>query len=320
MKTIACSNRSKQTPTRRHLAGYNTAPLLVGLALALGLAGPLHAQVAVTNSATHSVLLAWPETTNDCIVVAKDLPTNSTSMWTPWPEPIFKRGQELCMAVPTTAPGQIFQLARGSQFIDDFSDPAEPFGTRHPWVPYLYNSTDTSRFSFTVTNGAFRIRTLAPPVDGRVVIAPPGPLVALPVFRDFSASVEILSFTASGNASLDIYARGHIHTPDFPGDSNGYLGMVARNPTQLAIWDGSGIVYGPSFTYDPAARYRLELSAVGTTLRLRLVNLTTGQFIEQPPITNTMFSQGYVTLAVAAPIGGSYDITLDNFFVTGTMP
>lgn len=269
---------------------------------------------------TNSVLLSWSENTaEEQIVVGADS-LASNAVWTPWPEPIFKRQGQLCMTVPVTAQQQFFKLVPGTQFIDDFSDPTEPFATRSPWVPYFWVSGDSSRFSLTVTNSAFRIRTLSPPLDGRIVIAPPGPLADLPVFRDFSASVDILNFTASGFAEFYIFGRGHIPIP-FPGDSNGYLGIIHLNPSPavIGIWDGIGGHSGPPFTYDPAARYRLQFSAVGTKLTVRLVNLTTGQNLEQTLALGT-FSQGYVTLAVGSTPGGSYDITLDNFFVTGTKP
>ncbi len=242
----------------------------------------------------------------------------SNAVWTPWPEPIFKRSGELCMAVPMTATQQFFKLVPGTQFIDDFSEPTEPFATRNPWVPYFFNVGDASSFSFTVTNGAFRIRTLTGPVDGRVVIAPPGPLT---VFRDLTVSVDILSFAATATEARPLFsicARAWIDDP-FPGNSNAYLGGFRVNPARMQIWTGSAPVAGPSFTYDPAAAYRLQLSAVGVDLTLRLVNLATGQILEQR-LTDATFSQGNVMLWVEAAPGGSYDLTVDNFFVSGTKP
>lgn len=270
--------------------------------------------------AAHSVLLSWSENTAEEQIVVAASSLASNAVWTPWPEPIFKRQGQLCMtaSINTNLTPQFFKLVPGTQFIDDFSDPAEPFATRNPWVKYFFNSSDASRFSFTVTNGALRIQTLAGPVDGRIVIIPPGPLATLPRFRDFVSSVDILSFASSGSAYLDIYARGTIDSP-FPGNSNAYLGGFHLNPTQLGMWDGANHWDGPLLTYDPAAAYRLQFSAAGPNLVLRAVNLTTGQIVEQK-LTNYGFSQGYVTLAVEAEPGKSFDITLDNFFVTGTKP
>jgi len=222
MKAITCSNKSKQTHAGRFPGGSNTMALLSALALALGWAVPLHAQEAVKLGIANSVLLNWPEPTNECIVVGTDLPTNSASVWMPWPEPIFKRGNELCMAVPTSAPRQFFQLVAGSQFIDDFSEPREPFATRSPWVPYFWGPDDSTKYSFVVTNGGFRIQTLGPPVDGRIFVAPPG---TLPILADFTASVDILNFTASGWAGVGLYGRGTIATP--PSNSNGLLRATA---------------------------------------------------------------------------------------------
>lgn len=313
MKTMI--NDTTCNPSNARGAPGRAGAILAWLALALNLPG-ICVQ-AQSLGISNSVLLSWPEPATEQIVIGASSP-DSNAVWTPWPEPIFKRQGQLCMAVRTSASQQFFKLVPGTQFIDDFSDPAEPFATRNPWVKYFFNSSDASRFSFTVTNGALRIQTLAGPVDGRIVIIPPGPLATLPRFRDFVSSVDILSFASSGSAYLDIYARGTIDSP-FPGNSNAYLGGFHLNPTKLGMWDGANHFDGPVLTYDPAAAYRLHFSAVGPNLVLRVVNLTTGQIVEQG-LTNYRFSQGYVTLAVEAEPGKSFDITLDNFFMTGTKP
>ena len=257
-----------------------------------------------------AVLLSWPESTAEDQIVIGTEALATDAVWTPWPEPIFTRFGQLCMAAPTTAQQRFFKLVPGTQFMDDFSEPAEPFASRNSWVTRFFDANDASKFSFTVTNGAFRIQTLTNPLDGRVWIAPPGPL---PVFRDFAASVDILGFPASGGvATINIYARGTLDST-----LNGYAGGFRLNPATIGMWDGSRGIWGPSLTYDPAAHYRLQFSGVGRNLTLRLVNLTTGQTFEQK-LTATAFSQGYVTLAVAAEVG--FDITVDNFFVTGTRP
>lgn len=257
-----------------------------------------------------SVLLSWSANTAEEQIVIGGDSLASSAVWSPWPEPIYKRFGKLCMTVPITASNWFGKLVPGSQFVDDFGDPTEPFATRNPWVPHFFAPADIPRISFTVTNGAFRIQTLSPLVDGRVVIAPPG---TLSVFRDFTASVDILNFAANTNIGVGIYARGTILDP-LPG-SNGYIGQLRLD--RIATWLGDHGV-PVFFTYDPAAHYRLQFSAVGTNLTLRLVNLTTGQTIEQT-LTDVTFSQGYValTLPQMAP-GQTFDITLDNFFVTGT--
>jgi hypothetical protein len=127
------SVESKSKPTNRHPPGAKTAVLLVSFVLAAGTIGCLWAQ-ELTVSITNSARLEWPVPAEDCIVVgANSLASNA--VWTPWPEPIYKRFGELCMAVPTTTTQQYFKLVPGTQFIDDFLDPQEPFAVRNPWVP-----------------------------------------------------------------------------------------------------------------------------------------------------------------------------------------
>jgi hypothetical protein len=84
---------------------------------------------------TVACLACWSQDTAEEQIVVGASSLASDAVWTPWPEPIFKRHGELCMAVPTTATQQFFKLVPGTQFIDDFSDPQEPFAVRNPWVP-----------------------------------------------------------------------------------------------------------------------------------------------------------------------------------------
>lgn len=261
----------------------------------------------------NSVLLSWSQKTEEEQIVVGADSLASDAVWTPWPEPVFKRCGELCMTVPVTASQQYFRLVPGTQFRDDFSEPEEPFPDRNLWEPYFWDSRDATRVSFTVANGAFRILTHAGVADGRAVIAPPG---TLPVFRDFTASVDILHFAVGAPVGLCVYARGTIEDR-FPGGSNAYLGQVYRN--RIAIFDGS-TGHPVFFTYDPTAPYRLQFSGVGNHLSLRLVNLKTGATTQQS-LTSANFSHGHVTLGLPykAP-GESFDIILDNFFVTGTKP
>lgn len=265
-----------------------------------------------------SALLSWPENTAEGqIVVGAD--SLSAPVWTPWPEPIFKRNGRLCISVPAAAEEQFFKLVPGTQFVDDFSEPSGAFATRNAWVPYFFNTNDQARFAFELTNGTFRIHTLTAPLDGRVALALPIPVAAWPMFRDFSASVDILSFTADGDyPGISIAGRGTYDFP-YPGTSNGYLGGLNLNPNTTGIWDGTGPVWGPSVVYDRTAHYRLKFSAVGTNLTLHVVNLRTGHRLEQS-LSSQRFTQGYVSLLVNAAEGASYDITLDNFMVTGTKP
>jgi len=278
----------------------------------------LSAQSPLEVSITKSVLLAWPENTAEEQIVVGAASVDGP--WTPWPEPIFKRRGELCMAVPTTSAQQYFKLVPGTQFIDDFSDPKEPFATRNPWVPWFANAADASRFTLTIANGAFQIQTQAQPADGSMMIFPPG---TGPVVRDFCASVDLLDWASSQESALGIAGR----VQGGPGGvSNMYLGSLRLNPTagtgRLWFFNGAAdIAASDVFNVTPASDYRLEFSAVGIQLTIRLVNLTNPQApAQEGQLQDSRLSQGRVALWVNTRGSASYARTVDNFFVTGTKP
>lgn len=270
---------------------------------------------------TNSVLLSWPAPTEEAIVVGADSPATN-AVWTPWPEPIFNRFGKLCMTVPvnTTKNAQYFKLVPGTQFIDDFSEPAEPLATRDPWVPYFYGAYG-NLFRFAVTNGVYRIEATGSS-DGRVPIMPPGPDI---IVRDFTASVDLLEWSTSGATSLGIGARVWRDPNGFPGNSTGYIGILVLNDighigqARLNIFDGATTHLGSYFTIDPGADYRLEFSAVGRSLYVKLFNLTDPSVpVRQFPLTSSNYSRGFVALWIQSP--GPNAIVLDNFFLTGTRP
>ncbi len=102
-------------------ARARTTTLLGGLILALSL--PVTGLKAQVLDTSRSVLLSWPQSAQEQIVVGADS-LASNAVWTPWPEPIFKRFGQMCVAVPTTASQQFFKTVLGTQFVDDFSDTA----------------------------------------------------------------------------------------------------------------------------------------------------------------------------------------------------
>src|SRR5512135_87546 len=121
------------------------AALLACLVLALTVPGiGLKAQVP---DISRAVLLSWPEPTQEQIVVGTDS-VASNAVWTPWPEPIFKRFGQMCMTVPTTASQQFFKTVRGNQFIDNYSDTQLPYTNR---VAYSNMVSAASGFEFQVT-------------------------------------------------------------------------------------------------------------------------------------------------------------------------
>ena len=263
-----------------------------------------------------ATLLTWPENTGkEQIVVAAD--SLSGSVWMPWPEPIYKRFADFATTAATTAAQQYFKLVPGTQFIDDFDALKQPFATRNSWAPHFYAPADASRFVITNVDGALRIRTVSSAADGRVLLEPPGTNVMV---RDFYASVDILAWPVAGKL-VAIFARGVLdRPPNWPGATDGYLGIVNRVHNDLRIWGSDGgPAVGPAVTIDPAAHYRLVFSGSGTRLSQRLEDLTTGAVIEWSTVRN-QWSQGPVGLWIETGEGGSIDITLDNFFVTGTKP
>jgi hypothetical protein len=266
-------------------------------------------------SPSAAMLISWPENTaENQILVAAD--TVANSVWTPWPEPIFNRFGCLCMAVPTTAKQQYFKLVPGIQFNDDFSPSKPPVASKSWWTPFFMDGADATRFIFTNVGSAFRIYTRSPAVDGQVLLLPPGPDV---IVGDFYASVDILTWPVPGMA-LGIFARGLVDRANFPGATDGYIGNVVTAYGQIRIWDGENPVIGPAIMIDPAAHYRVAFSGTGTLLSLRLENLTTGDSPQSMSTRLSRWSQGPVGLFIRAEQGGSIDITLDNFFVTGTHP
>ncbi len=126
------------------------AALLACLVLALTVAGTgLKAQVL---DESRAVLLYWPEPTQEQIVVGADS-LASNAVWTPWPEPIFKRFGQMCMAVPTTASQQFFRTALGRQFLDDFSETWGPFTNRDSYMHWFRQPGE----DWFVTNGTLRV-------------------------------------------------------------------------------------------------------------------------------------------------------------------
>jgi len=317
-------NDNTCNPSNARGAPGRAGAILAWLALVLSVpSNCLKAQAfAISNNA---VLLSWPEPATEQIVIGASS-LNSNAVWSPWPEPIFKRFGELCMAVSinTNQNAQFFKLVPGTQFIDEFSDAKQPFATRNQWVPWFYDSSDTSRFSFTVTNGVFRIQTLSPPVAGGVAIFPPGTNAIL---RDFHASVDILDWGTNNTASSGFGIGGRVQGgPAYV--QNFYLGTVRLAPTgirgtaALMFFNGDSDVQATSvFNLASNAVCRLEFSAVGNQLKVRLLNLSDPTApVRQGTLQASMFTQGPVCLWVNTRDSSSYARTVDNFFVTGTKP
>jgi len=314
---------NKRKPGHARGRRGRTAALLGGLVLALTLPGTgLRAQVPEISK---SVLLSWPEPTQEQIVVGSDSLTGP--VWTPWPEPIFKRFGQVCMAVPTTASQQYFKAVLGRQFADCFSDCWGPFTNRNSWTPWFTPLTT----EWIVTNGVLRVCL----PQGHVTNAWEGlalcPLGATNVeanLRDVSVSVDILDWGTSSSSmwsSFYLFARGYVVGPT---SGNGYFGGLVLNadgiPRRIVpfILTPSGETRGATLDIaEIPPPYRLQFSVLGTKLSFRVLNPATGQLIrEVPPVYHSQFTNGIVGLFFRGDSETSegYTNTVDNFFVSGT--
>lgn len=307
--------------------GRRTATLLVVLSVLATANLCLHADSPPDPTITSSVLLTWPEDTADeLIVVAAD---SLAGPWTPWHEPCYKHDGKLCLATPSTAAQQYFKLVPGTQFADDFHAAKPPFSGKLPWTPGFYESTDASRWEITNTNGTLRIQTLMPPVDGRLPIRRPGPQMDV---SDFWAAVDIRDFAGTGVGDsrpqqVAIAARMSGAPGDpWPGNRNGYLAALnpnrnGLNQARLSLWTGYAGTTGALFTFRPEHPYRLIFSGEGQRLSVDLIDLQTQQPAVTPlVVTNWNFSRGDMGVYIQTLVGNSFNVTLDNFFATGTKP
>jgi hypothetical protein len=309
----------KPRPGHRPGVLSNSAVRLACLVLTLILPGTcLMAQVL---RITNAVLLSWPEPTQEQIVVGSDSSTGP--VWTPWPEPIFKRHGEICMSVPTTASQQFFKLVRGNQFLDDYSDVLLPYTNR---VPYSNWVSAASGFNYQITNGTYRIARQGPWPSGTDsgALTIPMPYVLV---RDFSTSVDILGWTNNTTNWNVVYLMARSRWVSGGGIADS--GALDLNPSdgppgsfRLLLSANGTEARGPLFDgQQNPPPYRLQFSGLGTHLSLRVVSLTTGQILKEMSRNDSVLTEGFVGIWVANAAlraSESYTITLDNLFISGT--
>jgi hypothetical protein len=149
------------------------------------------------------------------------------------------------------------------------------------------------------------------------------------IVRDFCTSVDIVDWGSSTqNSALGI--AGRVQGDPDSGVGNMYLGSLQINALGttgkggLFFFDGSQDVPPLSselFDLVPGSSYRLQFSAVGNQLGLRLLDLTHGQApLAERALTVSALAQGRVALWVNTRGSTSYTRTVDNFFMTGTKP
>ena len=313
----------KTVAFRRHPFGVRgfrrpSPALLAGLALMAGTTFVLHAQLTNIEKA---VLLSWPEPAQEHIVLGSNS-LASNAVWTPWPEPIFKRFGELCMTVPTVATQQFFKLVPGRQFADDFSESWGPFTNRNSWVEWV---DDPVGEQWIVTNGVLRLDWNAPSGIPGFALFPLGVTNAEAVLGDVYMSVDMLDCVTSGT-NFAVFALAARFTLD-EGGEKAYLGALYVNyhglpgVVQPVMYNGSNYKYGAPINiqqYPPP--YRLQFSAVGTKLSLRVLHLSTGQFMgDAVNMPSSLYPTGKAALFISgrANPDDSFTITADNFFLTG---
>ena len=309
--------KTKILDSNRNINLARGAPrILACLALALTLpAICLQAQVL---DISKSVLLSWPEPAQEQIVVGSDYPAGP--VWTPWPEPIFKRFGQLCMTVPTTANQQYFKLVPGRQFVDDFSDTSGPFTNRNCWMSLVQEAGE----EWYVTNGVLKLQS----TNGGFLLVALGTNAAAK-HADFFTSADILDWMASGT-NWNVFTLAGRMVILSPTAGIGYGGGLILNADgiagrlQLYMFHEWKEAWGPKFdmgTNPPP--YRVELSGVGKPtcrLRLRVLNLTTKALIAEQTLLATEITNGVPAIWVNKPIqaGDTFTINADNYFVTGT--
>ena len=278
------------------------------------------AQPGPSIRAEKSVLLTWPESTaEELIFVSVE---SLAGPWMPCLEPIFKRHGELSMAVPIThllqwqSPDEYFRLVPGYQLIDDFSDP------NRPWLTTCF--PDSTPVQINHEDGALRILRTTPGANARAVLAPFALSEAQSfIHADFAMSVDILDWDpASSNESIGLIARA---TP--PPDCTNvnvtcYMGNVHIPQNDVSIYANppNESLVKRDVVFDPEKSYRLIFSGAGNELTLRLLDLgDLTDAIEPLVVSTNIASQGIPGLWIGTQ-GRTYDVTIDNYFVSGTRP
>jgi hypothetical protein len=267
----------------------------------------------------NSVLLSCsPNTEEEQIVVGAGSVTSTN--WMPLPEPVFKRFGQMSMVVPTTASQQFFKPVPGRQFADAFDQTWGPFTNRDSWMPFFQ---EAGEYCF-VTNGVLQMIKTANASLG-FGLAPLGTNAAA-TLRDCCASVDIVDWASSGNNSSDfaLGGRGRFVSSTY---AQGYFGFLTLNADGVAarvrpwIYTPSGATYGTAFDlHQFPLPYRLQFSAVGTQISLRVLNPATGQLIQQVSSSSSALPDGFAGLWLqgGANAGETNRISLDNFIVSGT--
>ena len=157
------------------------------------------------------------------------------------------------------------------------------------------------------------------------VIAPQEPVVD---FEDFTAYLDILKWNADahGKGFPEIGIAAGTFDRTNPVANHGIFGgfVLTRlsGSQSLKISTSSNeLHYSDSFPITPGDRYRLIFSKSGNQLSLDLFNVSDmSPVVDTFRITDNSFSHGEVVIFKHGLGTQAYDVTVDNFFVTGTTP
>ena len=101
-----------------------------------------------------------------------------------------------------------------------------------------------------------------------------------------------------------------------------YMGLVQFQRNRLAIYSNppNQILEYTDFVFDPNKAYRLVFTGVGDHLILQLFDLDDlRNHVAQVEVNDSNRSEGFPALWINAGTG-TYDVTLDNYFVSGASP
>lgn len=264
-----------------------------------------------------SVVVSWPgSSTTTQIVVRADAPSGP---WVPCLEPAFARWSRMAMAVPVLGSEQYFDLRSGVQRIYDCAEGSAP------WDNPNNAFWELGRFAITPTNGAVRITGARGTVD-RGIVWPPS-LVEGDTTADFATSVDILSWGTMADAWVGLLGRSYAG-----GEDKLYWGeihFVNSAVRELMIMGHFGVLPSPpplatvACRADPLVAHRLVFTGVGSRLTLELYRLDSlARPIASLTATDSRLKEGYAGgVWLNANFGASdFDVTLDNFVMSGTRP
>jgi hypothetical protein len=298
------------------------APVALALGLVLTLAGVTvpGADETPTLVITNSVLLSWPARSSETNVVV--VATSIEGPWVPLLEPTFRRLNELCVAVPTTATQRFYRLKPGFQVFDDAS------GVPVAWEYEADPGVGHEGMTLTHTNGAVRVRSDAskaemcwywPQGAPTGLVDPP----SQEEHRDFACSIDILDWGAGINSNVSLTGRATwpdalysacYGAIDFTG------GMADSLFIDIDYGDATFVRSSPCRMTRGKA-YRLVFTGVGDRFTLELFEINGAS----APVASLTATSDKVPSGVGMPPGFhgggvNGDVTLDNLRFVGVRP